>query len=52
MDAKKYAAPQLVEYGRVEDITKGWFGPNLDAFTGRTPGLLGGDPDNGHTGSN
>jgi hypothetical protein len=49
MDAKQeYSAPQLVEYGRVEDLTHGWDGSRTDWFTGRNndwPGPV-------HTGSN
>jgi hypothetical protein len=39
-DKQPYSTPQLIEYGRVEDITRGPGGGSFDSLFGRNGGLL------------
>ena len=44
-EKKRYAPPTLVEYGRMEQLTRGWWGGSFDAIIGRSigaPGIGGG----------
>jgi hypothetical protein len=43
-EKRTYRAPRLVEYGRVEEITRGPWGGSFDSLFGMNGGLNPGDP--------